>query len=179
MKAANRIVLLLLVVLSNACVFGETAKEGMESVEYVHKKIVAIAAELEKNIEKCSLIRANAKVPKIDSSKLKSWDVDKQSIVNGLLYLSNRNFESCEGGARVELAYQLGVLKSLGEYYDIELPPIDEINSTLIFPTNRDISAELVFNKLPKEVKVYILDSVGNDPFDLLRTVAENKILDE
>ena len=132
----------------------------------------------EKNIEHCSLVRSGSELPKIDSKKLESFGVDKALIVQGLSYLSNRNFELCEGKYRVDLAYQLGVLKNLGDYYEVKLPPIDNIKKAVIYPTNREIEAELIYNNLPIKAKEYISNAVGNEPFNLLKTISVNKLLE-
>lgn len=178
MKTVNKMLLSLSVAFSSVSVSGEHGDKRIESIEYVHQKVMTIAGELEKNIEHCSLVRSGSELPKIDSKKLESFGVDKALIVQGLSYLSNRNFELCEGKYRVDLAYQLGVLKNLGDYYEVKLPPIDNIKKAVIYPTNREIEAELIYNNLPIKAKEYISNAVGNEPFNLLKTISVNKLLE-
>lgn len=179
MKAASNFLLLFLLIFSSNCISGGHSDEGVESIEYIHQKVVFLAGKLEESIERCSLDRKKVELPKINKKKILSYGVDKASVVQGLFYLSNRNFEKCEGPYRVDLAYQLGILNSLGDYYGVKLPPIDAIKVNVIYPTDRDIKSELVFRKLPSNVREYILKAVGDSPFDLLKTISENKILEE
>ena len=180
MQAVNKYLFLFSIFITMTCHTNASEdKNSVEAMRYVRSKIITITSDLGSRVKHCTNEKERSTPPKIDIEIVNSFGVEKYAIIHSIRHLSNRNFAKCEGSYRIELAYQLGILKSLGTYYDVVLPPIDEIKEAIIYPTSQDIDAELAFNSLPQKAQDYFLKVVGEQPFDWLKTVTASKIIDE
>ncbi len=171
----NKLLIIFIICFSHSCISSELS-EGASSIEFVRLKAKSAAEKLEAVISVCNTKRQTSVTPIISLNILSQSGVDRKAVVQGLSYLSNRNFEICEGNSRMELAYQLGTLNSLADHYKLEISDIKIIQGALLYPTPQDIRLELVFKRLPQNIKKYLLKAVGSSPFDLIKTISSNNI---
>ena len=128
----NKYWFIILFILSNNCFSeGQVSKEN-EVVEYIRLKVVSSVAELGSVVKKCTDQEQETLLPKINQNILIRSKVDKKLVIQGLIYLRNRNFELCEGSSRINLAYSLGTFRKISTYYGIEYQDIDLIKNTFV-----------------------------------------------
>ncbi len=173
---ANKYWFLVIFFLFNNCFSGEQVSKENKIVEYTRLKVISAVAELGRVVEKCTDEEKGALLPKINKNILIRSKIDRKLIVQGLIYLRNRNFQICEGNARKNLAYHLGTLRKISNYYGMDYQDIDLIKNTLIYPEHTDIQAEITFYNLPENIRKHLLIAIGNSPFELLKTISENNI---
>ena len=93
--------------------------------------------------------------------------------------MSQRNWASCEGGTRESLAFVLGSLSSISSQHGADVEPIREIEVHLIYPSEHSLALEMEYLGLNDEVNAVLLRAVDNQPFDLLRTLRKNRMLND
>ena len=145
---------------------------------FLHKNIAKSTAELGKVIESCEKKRLNSVAVLLNVDLLKKLKAKNSDVILALTYISFNNSFKCEKSARIKLAYDLGLLTSVKRQYQSNIKNINAIEDNLIFPSVKQIRLSIKYLKLPAKLKKYIKEAVGDKPFDLIKTLKINHLLD-
>lgn len=146
-------------------------------IHYLSKKVAKSTSSLGRIIDECEIRRSNSKSALLDKNKLKKLHANRKDIIIALSYISFRNAFNCEKSARVKLAYDLGVLASSKRHLNADVKGINDIESNLIYPSIKEAKLEIKYLTLSKSLRNYVLKAVGDTPFDLLKVLKINSLL--
>lgn len=178
--AANSIpikALSLLLLISSVYADSSSASNANTIIDYAKRQVAVRTAELGERISICDKQKESAAIPDIQYAKLIGTGVTKQQTIAALTHLSDRNYALCEGRAREALAFALGTLSALATQYKLDVESIEGIENNLIYPSGHDIELEIEFSNLNDEVKSLLLNAVGDQPFNLLKTLRKSKLI--
>ena len=144
----------------------------------LHKNVAKSTAELGKVIETCEKKRLNSIVVLLNVDLLKKLKAKNSDVIVALTYISFNNSFKCEKSARVNLAYDLGLLSSVKRQYKSNIKDINEIEDNLIYPSTKQIRLSIKYFNLPAKLKKYIKGTVGDKPFDLIKMLRINHLLE-
>ena len=147
-------------------------------IDFLHKNIAKSTAVLGNVIDSCEKKRLNANIVVLNAKQLKILKANNSDVIVALTYISFNNSFKCEKSARVNLAYNLGLLASVKRQYEAKIKDINEIEDNLIYPSVKQIRLSIRYLKLPARLKKFIKEAVGNKPFDLIKTMKTNHLLD-
>lgn len=166
-----------MVMMTTAGCLAEEKSSSTQVMEQVSRNILKATSEYSARIELCDQkISANS-VPKLEANRLSNLGVNRQDTVAALAYLHYRNYFLCEKDARLVLAFHLGTLASLKREFGAEESSIETIQSSISYPSEKEISLEIKFLALSDEVRNYFESVVGKEPFDLFATLDAYKLL--
>jgi len=172
------IILFLGIIFSSSC--GAAVDAGSEEVlEHLSRKILKATASYGERIEHCDKIVASSDAPKFDKEQLTKLNASREDVVAAVAYLSFNNYFLCERMERLDLAFYLGAMESLKKDLKVDTNSVAELQSTVSYPSIRELKLELNYLKLPQSQRDYYESVVGNVPFDLLRTLEENRLIRE
>ena len=100
-------------------------------------------------------------------------------MIIALTCISFRNNFSCEKDAKVKLAYDLGALASAKRKSKQSVKEITDIEDNLIYPTIKQTQLSIKYLRLPVSVRKHIFTSLGNKPFDLIKPLKINRLLND
>lgn len=143
-------------------------------IRHLRQKADASAVELSKHVERCDRLEAQGTDPSIDLQHLAQYGVGFDAARLALTYLNHRNYADCAGDARAQLAYHLRTLSKVADEYGVPDPGLAgaaELSRGLLYPTADLVELEVFYRALPAPAREHLDTSVGDRPFDLLRTL--------
>ena len=156
----------------------ESKVSDRDVINFLHKNIAKSTAELGKVIDSCEKKRLNADLVLLNAKQLKILKAKNSDVIVALTHISFNNTFKCEKSTRVNLAYDLGLLASVKRQYQSKIKNLNDIEDNLIYPSVKQIRLSIKYLKLPTKLKKYIKGSVGDKPFDLIKTLKINHVLD-
>ena len=159
-------------------VSAESKVSDRDVINFLHKNVAKSTTILGNVIDSCEKKRLNTDVVLLNTKQLKILKVKNNDVIIALTYISFNNSFKCEKSARINLAYDLGLLASVKRQYQSNVKDINEIEDNLIYPSVKQIRLSIRYLKLPARLKKYIKEAVGNKPFDLIKTMKTNHLLD-
>lgn len=156
----------------------ESKVSDIDIVNYLHKNVAKSTVKLGNKIELCEKIRLNSDVVLLNVDQLETLKAKNSDVIIALTHISFNNTFKCEKSTRVNLAYDLGLLASVKRQYQSKIKDLNEIEDNLIYPSVKQIRLSIKYLKLPTKLKKYIKETVGNKPFDLIKTLKTNHLLD-
>jgi hypothetical protein len=177
--AANKIKYFLSTILFalSLALYAENNVSNNEVIDYLHKNIAQSTVELGASIQACEKQRMNSKAMLLDTSKLEELNANKKDILIALTHFNFRNSYMCEKSARLKLAYDLGKLASIKRKLNSNIKEVTSIEDNLIYPTVNQTKLSIKYLNLPILLKKYIHTSIGDKPFDLIKTLKINSLL--
>jgi len=170
------ITFIVFVVLGSGCLAEEDV-DSKEILEYVSRNILKASSDYGLRIEYCDRITFSSQTPKLDKEMLIASDVAREDAVTAVAFLQFRNYFLCEQEARLKLAFHLGIMESLKRELGLEIKSIENIQSTVSYPSKKELALEIKYFTLSEEVRDYFESVVGNKPFDLMATLKANELL--
>jgi len=159
-------------------VSAESKVSDNDIFNFLHKNIAKSTAELGKVIESCEKKRLNSVAVLLNVDSLKKLKAKNSDVILALTYINFNNSFKCEKSARIKLAYDLGLLTSVKRQHQSNIKNINEIEDNLIYPSVKQIRLSIKYLKLPAKLKEYIRVTAGDKPFDLLKILRINHLLD-
>ena len=148
-------------------------------LDHVSKTILQATADYGRRIEQCDQMTAANAVPMFDRKVLKSVNVTTENIITAIAFLQFRNYFMCEREERLKLAFHLGTMESLKRELGVDVKSIENLQSVISYPSKKEITLEVKYLELTESQRSYFESVVGNAPFDLMKTLKENKLLRE
>lgn len=145
-------------------------------IDHAKKNIVESTAALGQRIKECDQLVSDTELPKISYKALTDMGLSKSDVLKSIAHLSFRNYSECEGSARRDLAYDLGLLDSLETHYGIKNSESKQIADALVYPGANEISVQIIYEQLPESAKNYLEKVVGEKPFSLTKTIESMKL---
>lgn len=126
---------------------------------------------LSQAIRRCDKVELSS-VRKLDLAKS---GLSKDELARMVQFVSERNFRRCEGHTRAEASYALHTYSKVLDHYGINRPHLNasnlsQVNRTLFEPDIRYVQRAAEFRSLPEQTKDYLEKSLGNKPFDPVKT---------
>ncbi len=147
-----------------------------EVIALAKKNIQIAVANLGERTEFCEQQRKTRPIPVLSHKYLQSINAARHDVLIGLAYLSFRARDQCEGDLRMQWAYAVGYLKTAQEHYKLNSDNLKEIEVGLIYPSEKEMGLTVQFNKLPGNLKKYLIETMGARPFDLIKSINANKL---
>lgn len=176
-KIKLRFVFIYVIFIFAFSVSAESKVSDNDIFNLLHNNIAKSTAELGRVIETCEKKRLNSVAVLLNVDLLKKLKAKNNDVIVALTYISFNNSFKCEKRARINLAYDLGLLASVKRKHDSNIKDINEIEDNLIYPSVKQIRLSIRYLKLPDKLKKYIKEAVGNKPFDLIKTMKINHLL--
>ena len=177
-KIKLRLIFFSVIFISSFSISAESKISDNDVIDFLHKNIAKSTAVLGNVIDSCEKKRLNANIVVLNAKQLKILKAKNSDVIVALTYTSFNNSFKCEKSARVNLAYNLGLLASVKRQHESNIKDINEIEDNLIYPSVKQIRLSIRYLKLPTRLKKYIKEAVGNKPFDLIKTMKTNHLLD-
>ena len=155
-------------------------EDGVDSkkvLEHVSRNILKASSDYGLQIRYCNNIISTNQSPKIDKRSLSDLGITREDAVTAIAFLQFRNYFLCEQEARLKLAFHLGTMESLKKELGLEIKPIENIQSTVSYPSEKELILEIKYLALSEEIRSYFESVLGNEPFDLMTTLEVNRLL--
>lgn len=145
-------------------------------IKFSKINIQVAVANLGERAEYCKQQKKITPISMLDREYLQTINATRHDLLIGLTYLSFNVLYQCESGLRLKLAYAVGSLEAAQSYYGVKSGGLKEINFGLIYPSQKEMELTIMFNKLPENLKKYLVKAVGVEPFDLVKAIDVNKL---
>ena len=142
------------------------------SVAYAKRQIAESVVQLGERIEHCDAVADERPTPEIDESTIRSPGASRAEIIEAIGHLAVRNGFRCERRARQQLAWDLEKLSIAATDADVEVPDIEGISRSLIYPSASEIRSEANYSVLPSSLRTRLEEAVGKKPFDPVQTIS-------
>ncbi len=177
-KIKLRLVFFYVIFISSFSISAESKISDNDVIDFLHKNIAKSTAVLGNIIDSCEKKRLNANIVVLNAKQLKILKAKNSDVIIALTHISFNNTFKCEKSTRVNLAYDLGLLASVKRQYQSKIKDLNEIEDNLIYPSVKQIRLSIKYLKLPVNMKKYIKGAVGDKPFDLIKVLRINHLLD-
>lgn len=177
-KSKLKIIFFIATLVLSAPISAESEITNSEVVNYLHKNIAISTVKLGHEIELCEKKKLNSGPALLNAGQLKALSARNNDVIIALTHLSYRNSFECEKTARVNLAYDLNLLASITRQHKSNIKDITKIEDNLIYPSIKELRLSIKYSKLPAKLKKHIKEVVKNKPFDLIKTLSANHLMD-
>lgn len=168
---------LFLAVFSTACSAGKAENDfEVEALARAEREFLDATTEFGETIELCSQKADKESVPIIDAEKLSQLGAERGDILVGLAYLSAENMFRCERDARLAMAYRAGALSYLRKELGKASDEVEKVERGFIYPSIQYYKYQIEYEKLPQNLKLYLEEAAGSEPFDVIKAIDVNNL---
>lgn len=177
-KNRLKLIVLNILFLLSYSIYADTDVSNDDVINFLYKNVAQSTTALGEIVNLCETKKTKSNVVKLNAKQLHKINAKDKDVIIVLTYLSFLNSFNCEKNARLRLAYDLGMLSSMKRQGLPSFKEIKNIEDSLIYPSVEQINLSIQYLRLPVELKEYIQKTIGDEPFDLIKTLKANKLLD-
>lgn len=149
------------------------------SLDLAKRDFLQATADFGEAVKSCSLKGKNRTAPVLNKEVLTNLGAERENVLIGVGHLSFRNTFECERVARHALSYAAGTLTNLVEELELNSEALGELERILIYPPLRDLKYRFKYDKLRPELKEYLEQVIGDQPFEMIPTLEASGLLSE
>jgi hypothetical protein len=177
---ANKATIAALLLILSTFVSANERQYGQDHiVSYLTGNLLSSVAQLGQTIEACDQLAESRAIPELDRGYLAKLNTSREELLIALSHLAYSNHFECTRQARLSMAYDLGVLLAVQRELGKLSTGLSNEQMDLAYPSAQAIRHEIMYEELSAEVRAYLKEAVGQEPFELLNTLQHNNLFQE
>jgi len=159
---------------SAICSAGDKEISQDKILQHFSERVMLSTAKLGEAITACEESSRSNSMPSLDDDQLTELNASREDLLIALAHLNFVNHLKCTQEANFSLAFELGALRSAKEELGVPTENVNEAQGKLVYPSVKTAEYALKYAELPADLRSYLEEVVGEDPFELIAMLQSN-----